>query len=122
LENLKSELLSEKNKKKEIHRRQFIIDKLKEWRNKSWKELLGGILLYVLLIIFAFYHSNWNLQKTLTFIDKATANIVVSAILSIVWGVFTIFVLKSLYDKYRNHSNIEHFKKGLDIPEHLKSL
>jgi len=37
-------------------------------------------------------------------------------------GVFDLFVIKNLYDKYCNHSNINAFKMNIIVPEELKNL
>lgn len=46
----------------------------------------------------------------------------ISLIGAFILGVFDLFVIKNLYDKYCNHSNINAFKMNIIVPEELKNL
>ena len=122
IKDLEADLLFEKNKHREHLRQSFIDEEIKKWRNKSWKELGYCFLIVLLTVVVILYFSQWDINQAINLTTKATSNIVVSTFISLAWLFFTGFVVKSLYDKYRNHSNIENFKKGLSIPEDFKEI
>lgn len=122
IKNLEADLLFEKNKHREHLRQNYIDEEIKTWRYKSWKELCYCFLIILLIGVVILYISQWNISEAMNLVTKATENILISALISLIWLIFTGFVLKSIYDKYRNHSNIENFKKGLKIPEDFKEI
>jgi len=119
---LKSELLIEKNKNKEIKRDEWIQNQLTKWRRKSWIEFSVFLCLFFIGIIYIFYHSNWNTDQAVKYFGDLKSNFIISGIVSLILFAFSGFTLKTLSGKYRNHSNIQNYIKGLKIPEEYKEL
>jgi len=119
---LESKLLIEKNKNREIKRDKWIQKQLIKWKEKSWIEFSVFILLFVLGIIYILYHSNWNYINAVEYFKNLNSNIIVSGLVSLTLFVFSGITLKTLLGKYRNHSNIQNYLKGLKIPEEYKEL
>ncbi len=119
IKELKDKLDSiEKNQK--LEKKDEIIDnELKKWRNKSWRELFICLLLLLLSVACILYISNWSHIKAMEYIYSFKTNVLITSIVGLLVMIFNGFVLKSLYDKYRNYSNIENFKKSIKIPKEL---
>lgn len=122
IKDLEAGLLFEKNKHREHLRQNYINEEIRKWRKNSWKELGCCFLIVLLITVIILYISQWEISQAINLAVKATSNIIISALISLAWVFFTGFTSKSLYDKYRNYSNIESFKKGLSIPEDFKEI
>jgi len=100
------------NYKKDV----FIEKKLKHWRLYTIAECTVAILIVVAIILYLLNLNDWNFDKT---IEYYKGKFVINTIISIIMIFLNGFFFKSLYDKYRNHSNIENFKKNIKIPKEL---
>jgi hypothetical protein len=65
---------------------------------------------------------NGNLSEADKMIDNLLQNKLVAILVSVISVIIESFVVKSLYDKYQNHSNIKSFKENVIIPEDLNPL
>lgn len=119
---LETEFLKEKNKNREINRDKWIGKELTKWRRKSWIEFFISILVFGLGIVYILYHSNWNITQSVEYFKILNSNILISSLISIAMFIFSGMTLKTLFGKYRNHSNIQNYIKGLKIPEDCKEL
>ena len=119
---LESELLKEKNKNREINRDKWIKKELTKWRRKSWRGFCIAILLFGLGIIYILYRSNWNIAQSVEYFKNLNSDILVTSLMSIAVFIFSGIILKTLIDKYTNHSNIQNYIKGLKIPEQYEEL
>lgn len=126
---LKKELA--KYKEKEIEneiktrdkkREDFIKGKLKAWRRKSWIEFVITIIIILSGILWLMYKSNWDMNQLKELYSSLKLNILFTSFLSILSIIFSGVVIKTLFNKYRNHSNIKAFIDTLKIPEDLKQL
>ena len=100
------------NYKKDV----FIEKKLKHWRLYTIAECTVAILIVVAIILYLLNLNDWNFDKT---IEYYKGKFVINTNISIIMIFLNGFFFKSLYDKYRNHSNIENFKKNIKIPKEL---
>lgn len=114
---LEIELLNQKNENRAFQRELWIDKKVKKWRIKSWIELSICLIGFLLVFIYLLYSNNWNIISLISEIQIFSKNIIFSTFFSIVWAIFTIIILRSIYDKYRNESNIASFKSNLKIPK-----
>ena len=119
---LQSELLIEKNKNREIQRDEWIRKQLTKWRRKSWVEFFLLVFLFGLGILYIFYHSKWAFAKAIEYIKILNSSIISSSLVSLALFIFSGITLKTLLGKYRNHSNIQNYIKGLKVPEEYKEL
>ncbi len=119
---LESELLKEKNAKREILRNDWRKNELKKWRKKTWIEVGILSLIFILGICYVSYLSNWELNKTIEYTKSMNSNILISTIISALSFLVNGVIIKTLIDKYRNHSNINNYISGLTIPIEIREL
>jgi hypothetical protein len=103
-------------------RERFIANELKKWRGKSWiwLSIVGALLLSG--IVWIIILCNGNLLETEKFIDKLFQNKLIAIALSFISLIVEGFIVKSLYDKYQNHSNINAYKQNIKIPNELNPI
>ncbi len=119
---LKDQLFFEKNKNREEKREEWFKRQLYVWRRKSWIEFAIFILILLVGILYIFNESNWDILKAIEYFKSLQTNILISGLISFILFVLTAITIKTLFGKYRNHSNIQNFKKGLSIPDEMKEL
>lgn len=119
---LEKELLAEKNANREILRIDWRKNELKKWRLKSWVEFIILSLIFVFGICYISYLSNWELNKTVESIKTLNTNILISTLISFIIFIFNALTIKTLIEKYRNHSNINNYISGLTIPNEMREL
>jgi hypothetical protein len=122
IERLRKENIDKENSIRGEKRETFIANKLEKWRRKSWILLSIVGLLLISSITWIFIICNGNLSETDIFISNLLQSKIIAIISSIVVFVIESIVVKSLYDKYQNHSNIKAYKESLDIPNELKPI
>jgi hypothetical protein len=106
---LKNKLLEEQNAKRE------------DLRDK-WIEVLFSVLLFIIPFLYLCYKSNWIGSQIVNTIIELKADFLISLIITVFGFIFSKISLPTLLGKYRNHSNIENFKKGLKLPDDYKQL
>jgi hypothetical protein len=109
----------EEVKKQQIRIERFKDLKVKEWRRRSWLEFGISIILLTFFIFYILVKSNFNLSQTMDFFKSLEKNIIFASAFAIIIMVFTCFVINGLFQKYRNHSNIDAFRRNIKIPEDL---
>ena len=104
------------NENRERDRNDYIKKQICKWLLKTWY-WVGGITV-ILLVCLACYLVLPSTEGIDCFLQKKSISLIGAFIL----GVFDLFVIKNLYDKYCNHSNINAFKMNIIVPEELKNL
>ena len=104
------------NENRERDRNDYIKKQISKWRLNTWY-WVGGITV-ILLVCLACYLVLPSTEGIDCFLQKKSISLIGAFIL----GVFDLFVIKNLYDKYCNHSNINAFKMNIIVPEELKNL
>jgi len=129
LEKLRSELSQEKkerltieNQRRKELRTNFIQKKLSKWRKRTLVELLIWMLLWLVITVGFLWSSGWNFNKALERFIQFKSNIIISSLVALAGIVFSGVTIKTLFNKYRNHSNIEAYKKSIDIPDDYKDV
>jgi len=117
--------LKEKEQKREASEKKLKLDafykkRLYSWRKKSWIEFGISILVFLLPIIYFLNKTEWNLNKTSEELIALKSNIIVSSIVPFIGLVFSGVVIRTLFNKYRNHSNINAYKSSIEVPDELK--
>jgi len=117
IQKLKLLQIRAENEKREEQKDTFIEKELKKWRRKTW--IWFGICVFLLIvgIIWILIICNGDFAETSNRLDTLFQNKIVAIISSIIFTLVNLFVIKLLYDKYHNYSNIENFRKGLKIPK-----
>lgn len=119
---LKEALLTEQNANRKTKRDEWIRNQVKKWRTKTWIEFILLIAILIFGIIYILFQSNWNVSNSIVFFRELKSNILVSGGISLIVFIFTSITVKTLFNKYRNHSNINNYKNGLEIPEEMQEL
>ena len=119
---LQKELLNEKNAHRKIKYKVWEETQLKKWRQKTWFEFVLPLFLFSMGIVYILYKSNWDLTQGTELFTQLKGNIIFSSCFSILLFIFTGVTFRTLLGKYRNHSNIQNYIKGLDVPDELKQL
>ena len=117
LQNIKAE-----NKIREEKRIEFINEKIKKWRRKTWRLFMIFILLFIISIAWIIVSCNGDASAVNNKLEELFKNRMISIAISIIIGFVNSFIIKLLYDKYYNYSNIENYKKNIKIPEEYSLL
>jgi hypothetical protein len=123
LEEEQKKRLKAENELIKIKRDKYFKDKLKTWRKRNWIELIIGVSAFVGGVLWMMFKSEWDMNKAMTLFVELNKNLLFSALLWLGGLIFSIVPLRSLVDKYRNHSNIKAFLDNLekhDMPEEYK--
>ncbi len=94
----------------------FIKNKMRKWRLCTIIECSLAFLLVIGISIYLLILNEWNIDKAVEYYKN---NFIINLIISLILLIINGFFIKSLYDKYRNHSNIENFKKNIKIPKDI---
>jgi hypothetical protein len=105
---------------KQLQIKNYFDSEISRWRKNAWIELALWILFAIIGILWILWISEWSLANAIINWNKLQANVLVSYFLLLVSGIFSSITMKKLYDRYHNHSNIENYKKGIEIPDNLK--
>jgi hypothetical protein len=108
----------EENKKKHFEGKKevFIKNKISKWRQKSFIPFVIGLLMIIGGLIYFLYQASWNPTEALTLFTAWQNNIIVLFVIFI-GGIIFAYSCKMIYDCYFSHSQIENFKKGINIPD-----
>lgn len=119
LKELKEKELQREEKKRKQKIEEFYKHEIFKWRRKSWIEF--GILIFIILIplLYLLFKTNWDFKLTNEIINNLRSNIIISLVIALIGIVFSGVVIKTLFNKYRNHSNIKAYKDSIKIPEHI---
>ncbi len=122
IQKLKNENIIKENKLRKKERDTFIDQIISKWRRKSWVSFSILVVILVLSIIWIFISFTNNPQTSDSFLYKILQSKVTSICITTILSGINYFVIRGLYDKYHNHSNINAFKVNINIPEELKDL
>ena len=81
---------------------------------------LGRVVALIGIILLL--KSNWQIDSANKLAHDFHTNFIISAVIFLLGAVFTGITIRTLFNKYRNHSNIEAYKNALEIPEELVEL
>jgi hypothetical protein len=107
------------NKLKKIERDKLIKDKLTKWRRWILFIPILSFFLMSLALIISLSQNNWEINSSLNEIINFCSKSYVSKILSILATIFTAIFIPLFILRFLNNSNIEAYKKSIEIPEHL---
>lgn len=100
----------------------YIKMQVKSWRKRTNFELGLWFIVLVAGSIWLLALSNWNIQNTVSKFKELQTDVLFSSALAIAGSIFSTISFRKWYDKYHNHSNIENYKKGIEIPADLKDI
>ncbi|MCG8206489.1 hypothetical protein [Tenacibaculum finnmarkense] len=119
---LKEKLIIEQNKNRKVLRENWIKREIYLWRKRTWIEFTIIILILISGLLYILNTLDWDISKTIERFKTLQTNILISDSVSLLFFILTTVTIKTLFGKYRNHSNIENFKKGLSIPDDITEL
>ncbi len=122
IQELKNENIIKENKLRKKERETFTDQIVAKWRRKSWISFISLIVILVVSIIWIVISFTNNPQTTDSILDKILQSKITAICTTIILTIINCFVIRGLYDKYHNHSNINAFKVNINIPDELKDL
>ncbi|RCR67689.1 hypothetical protein DUE52_19985 [Larkinella punicea] len=111
----KKESLSRKKKE----RNDYINTKVKKWQNNVNYELIIWGIIFIVSVVYILYLASWNINLAIGLYKNIKDDFIFGNILFILGLIFTGFTIKKWYDRHHNYSNIENYKKNIEIPENL---
>jgi len=112
---------NERQKQQERDVKIYIDGQVNKWRQRTNNELffwLAGVVFGVLALL---WKSDWNITNAITKYRELQSDFLIGNILVGLVFVFSAITVKKWYGKNHNYSNIENFKKNIEIPDYLKS-
>lgn len=119
---LKKERINSENKMRKKKRDEFIKKQLWKWRKKTWILLIIFSLFFVGCITWICVLCDGNITAINSKLNELYQNKILSLIVSFMLFIANMFIIKLLYDKYYNYSNIENYKKNIKIPDEFEPL
>jgi hypothetical protein len=120
--NAKNNLIKIQNESRKITREKLIRKKKRNWRLKSWAEVLLLPLIATIVTMWYLNSLGWNWNRFTSDFLQGHFKILISIILWIGSTVLIVVFLPSLRDKYKNLTLIEKFEQRIQIPEDLKEV
>lgn len=125
ISSLKEEIIKKENEinnqKRKIERDLFINKQLSKWRLMDWIFLIIYLIVAFIINIYYLNQNNFDLKASLLMIlSDYKSNPIISVFMTIFVAIFNIYIFRSLYDKYKNHSNIKSYIEKIDIPDSMK--
>ncbi len=114
--------VDKENKIREIERKLYLKKKIYLWRRSSWFEFFFSLTAAFFGIFLLLLFSNWNMKEAGALFKDIQGNMIISLLFILAGTIFSAIVLKSLFNKYRNHANIKAFKEQIEIPESMKEI
>ncbi|MBS2099763.1 hypothetical protein [Carboxylicivirga linearis] len=108
------------NEIRQKKREELIDNHLKKWRRKSWIELVVCLIFLIAPLVVILWLSQWDIESAQLKFQEYQSNFIIGAGITLLSIIFNAVVIRTLFNKYRNHSNINAFKTTIPIPEELK--
>lgn len=121
IKQLKRDNILKDNIIRKDNREKYINKKMKDWRVKSWVPFILFMIIFLIVIawtVVLFFNSPNTTQS----VDNFLYNKLFSIAITLLTVLINIFVIRGLYDKYHNHSNIKAYKESIEIPEKFMDL
>lgn len=122
IERLKLKNLNAENRRREEQRDDYINRKVKVWKRNSFIWLCICILAFIIALLWLFAECDYDFGKMDNKIKVLSQNAIIAGLLSLFMLIINSFVIKCFYDRFFNHSNIENYKKSIQIPNEYKPL
>lgn len=117
---LENQQKQERKKQLEKDTKKFVDEQVNKWRQKTNYELIGWLVATVSGIVALLWKCDWNLNSAILKYNDLKSDVLVGNIFVILGFVFSAITIKKWYDKNHNYSNIENYKKSIELPDYLK--
>lgn len=120
LSKIEAQTNKDKKKQKEKDIKHFIDEHIRKWRQRTNYELVGWLVGFLIGIAALLWKSDWNIDSAVRSCKELQSDFIVGNLFVLVTFVFSAITLKKWYDKNYNFSNIENYKKYIELPDYLK--
>lgn len=121
LAEIEAQTYKEKKKQKEKDVKNYIDEQIRKWRQRTIYELIGWLIGFLVGIVALLWKSDWKSDIAITKYRELQSDFLVGNLFVLITFIFSAITIKKWYDKNHNYSNIENYKKYIDLPEYLKS-
>lgn len=118
---LESQLSKDKKRQQEKDSKDYIDKRVIKWRQRTNYELIVWLAGFILGVIALLWKSEWKTTNAIAKYRELQSDFIIGNILVGLAFIFSAITFKKWYDKNHNYSNIENFKKNIDLPDYLKS-
>lgn len=119
LSEIESQNKKDRQKQLERDRKNFIDNDIKLWRQKTHNEFFGWILFFCVGLLALLWKCDWSIENAIVKFKELQADFIIGNLLLLIAFVFSGITFKKWYDKNHNFSNIENYKKSIELPEYL---
>ncbi len=116
IQKLENELEQKDQKRYKEKSDEFVKKQILRWRLKSIIPFIVSLIFLVCGVLYFLSLAEWNTARALTAFIAWKNNIIILLII-FTGGVFFSYSCKMMYDCFFNHTQIQNFKKGIDIPD-----
>lgn len=96
----------------------FIKGELSKWRRRTWMQLILSMFVVICMILVIAYIKDFDRELVFQYYKQ---NQYVGLGAAFFWFIVNTFIVKNIYDKYSNHSNIANYVK-MNIEPKLEKL
>lgn len=111
----------DKKKQKEKDIKNYIDEQIRKWRQRTNYELIGFLIGFLIGIVALLWKSDWKIDSAIMKYKELQSDFLIGNFFVVIAFIFSAITIKKWYDKNHNYSNIENYKKNIDLPEYLKS-
>jgi hypothetical protein len=116
------EAQQQRDKKKLLEKavKKYVDDQVIKWQQITNYELIGWLVATVLCVVALLWKYDWNFGSAILKLNGINSDVLVGNIFVVLGFIFSTITVKKWYDKNHNYSNIENYKKNIEIPDNLK--
>jgi len=126
IEILQGQIKNIENKQKGEERRQlqneinrYIDNEVAKWQQKIKQELFAWFAGLVIAILAVLWKSEWKINSAISKMQELKADFFIGNVIVLIVFIFTSITVKKWYDRHHNYSNIENYKKNINLPDYL---
>jgi hypothetical protein len=120
LTELENQRNKDKKRQREKEAKDYVDKQVIKWRQRTDYELIVWLTGFIFGVIALLWKSDWNITNAIAKYRELQSDFIVGNVLVGLAFIFSAITFKKWYDKNHNYSNIENFKKNIDLPDYLK--
>ncbi len=122
LDSERRQRISAQNQIRKGMRADYKLEVISKWRGKSIREFIAGLLLISSGIVYILYKADWQLLKANEMAKSLQSNFIFGTMLFVLGSIFSGFTIRTLFNKYRNESNIKAFTDSIEYSEDMMNI
>lgn len=113
----------EEERKKQLEKdiKKYTDDEVEKWRQRTNYELVAWLVGFMFGIISLLWKCDWKLDTAIQKFKDLQSDFIVGNVIVALVFIFSGITFKKWYDKNHNYSNIENFKKNMELPDYLRN-